>query len=95
MSKKLAKKQGFRLEKLTKPIKMRNVNKSNNKRGLITHKVKVNLFYRGHMKQVRMDVYKLGKIEVILGMLWLAAHNPVINWETGEVRMTRCSPLCR
>jgi len=27
-------------------------------------------------------------------MLWLAAHNPEINWETGEVKMTRCPPLC-
>jgi len=36
---------------------------------------------------------KLGKTEVILGMPWLVAHNPEINWETGEVRMTRCSPL--
>jgi len=21
-------------------------------------------------------------------------HNPEINWETGEVKMTRCLPLC-
>jgi len=27
-------------------------------------------------------------------MLWLAAHNPEINWETGEVKMMRCLPLC-
>ena len=27
-------------------------------------------------------------------MPWLAAHNPEINWETGEVKMTRCPPLC-
>jgi len=24
----------------------------------------------------------------------LVAHNPEINWETGEVKMTRCPPLC-
>jgi len=24
----------------------------------------------------------------------LTAHNPEINWETREVKMTRCSPLC-
>jgi len=24
----------------------------------------------------------------------LAVHNPEINWETGEVKMTRCPPLC-
>jgi len=41
-----------------------------------------------------MDVCELGKTEVILGMPWLAAHNPEINWEMGEVRMTRCPPLC-
>jgi len=27
-------------------------------------------------------------------MLWLQAHNLEINWETGEVKMTRCLPLC-
>ena len=36
----------------------------------------------------------LGKTEVILGMPWLQAHNPEINWETGEVKITRCPPLC-
>jgi len=24
----------------------------------------------------------------------LAAHNPEINWKTGEVKMTRCLSLC-
>ena len=24
----------------------------------------------------------------------MAAHNPEINWETGEVKMTRFLPLC-
>jgi len=27
-------------------------------------------------------------------MPWLAAHNPEVNWETGEVKMTKCPPLC-
>ena len=94
MSKKLAERQGFKLEKLNKPIKVRNVDGSDNKGGSITHEVEVNLFYRGHVERVRMDVCELGKTEVILGMPWLAAHNPEINWETGEVRMTRCPPLC-
>ena len=29
---------------------------------------------------------------MILGMPWLAAHNPEINWEKGEVELTRCPP---
>jgi len=41
-----------------------------------------------------MDVCELGKTEVILGMPWLAAYNPKIDWEKREVRMTRCPPLC-
>jgi len=27
---------------------------------------------------------------VILEMLWLAHHNPEIDWKMGEVKMTRC-----
>jgi len=94
MSKKLAEKQGFKLERLMKPIKVKNVDGSNNKGGSITHKVEVNLYYRGHIEQVRMDICELGKTDIILGIPWLAAHNLEINWETGEVRMTRCPPLC-
>ena len=41
-----------------------------------------------------MDVYNLGKTEVILGMPWLAAYNPEIDWEKGEVKMTCCPPIC-
>ena len=41
-----------------------------------------------------MDVCNLGKTEVILGMPWLTAHNPEIDWEKGEVKMTHCPPIC-
>ena len=58
-----------------------------------THQVKVNVYYKGHVKRMRMDVCDLGKIEIILGMPQLAAHNSEINWETREVKMTRCLPL--
>ena len=40
-----------------------------------------------------MDVCDLGKTKVILGMPWLVAHNPEINWETGEVKIMRCPLL--
>jgi len=40
-----------------------------------------------------MDVYELGKTEVILGMPWLAAHNPEIDWKKGKIRITWCPPL--
>ena len=43
---------------------------------------------------MRLDVCDLERTEVILEMPWLAVHNPEINWETGKVKMMRCSPLC-
>ena len=79
---------------MDKPIKVKNIDGSNNKGGSITHEVEVNMYYRGHMERVRMDMCKLGKTEVILEIPWLTAHNPEINWETEEVRITRCPPIC-
>jgi len=52
------------------------------------------MFFKGHVERARMDICNLGKTEVILGMPWLAAHNPKIDWEKGEVEMTHCLPIC-
>ena len=95
MSKSLAQKRGSMLIKLDQPLQVRNVDGTGNSGGAITHEVEVNMFYKGHIERVQMDVCELGKTDVILGILWLAAHNPEIDWEKGEVRMTRCPPLCR
>ena len=88
-------KHGSRLQKLERLIMVRNVNGTNNSAGAITHQVKANVYYKGHVERMRMDVCNLGKMDIILGMPWLQAHNPEINWETGKVKMTRCPPLCR
>jgi len=94
MDQKMAARHGFRLQKLERPVVVRNVGRTNNSAGAITHEVKVNMYYKSHIERIRMDVYDLGKTDIILGMLWLQVHNPEINWETGEVKMTRCPPLC-
>jgi len=64
-------KHEFRLQKLEESIPNRNVNGTNNSRGAITHQVEVNVYYKGYVKRIRMDVCDLGKTEVILGMPWL------------------------
>ena len=94
MDKQTAARHGFKLQKLERPLVVKNVDSTNNSGGAIMHQVECNVFYKGHMERMRMDMCDLGKTEVILGMPWLAAHNPEINWETGEVKMTRCPPLC-
>jgi len=94
MDRKMAARHGFKLQKLERPLVVRNVDGTNNSGGAIMHQVECNVFYKGHMERMQMNVCDLGKTEMILGMPWLVAHNPEINWETGEVKMTRCPPLC-
>ena len=95
MDKKMAAKHGFKLQKLNRPVMVRNIDGTNNSREAITHQVKVNVYYKSHVERMRIDVYDLERTEIILEMPWLQAHNPKINWKTGEVKMTRCPPICR
>jgi len=90
-----AKKKGFKMEKLKKPLLVRNMDGTANAGEAITHQVECNIFFKGYMKRARMDVYNLEKIELILGMPWLVAHNPEIDWKKGEVKMMHCPPICR
>jgi len=89
-----AKEKGFKMEKLKKPLLVRNMDGMANAEGAIMHQVECNMFFKGHMKRARMNVYNLGKTELILEMPWLAAHNPEIDWKKGEVKMTCCPPIC-
>jgi len=82
------------MEKLKKPLLVRNVDGTVNAGGAITHQVECNMFFKGHMKRARMDVCNLGKTEVILEIPWLAVHNPEIDWEKEEVKMTHCPSIC-
>ena len=94
VDKKFVEEHGFRLEKLDQPVEVKNVDGTSNSEGNIIHELECNVFYRGHHERLRMDVCNLERTKIILGMPWLAAHNPEINWEIGEVRMLRCPPWC-
>jgi len=43
--KKFIKKNGFKLEKLDRPVKIKNVDGMGNSRGLVTHEIEVNVYY--------------------------------------------------
>ena len=73
---------------------MRNVDGSFNKKRPIENTVEVNIYYKGHTEKTEIDVIGGQKWSVILGMLWLAHHNPEIDWKTGEIKMTRCLEEC-
>jgi len=41
--------------------------------------VEVNVYYKNHVERMKMDIYDLGRTDIILGIPWLQAHNPEIN----------------
>jgi len=86
--------KGFKIERMKNPLLVQNMDGMVNVEGAIMHQVKCNMFFKGHVERVRMNVCNLGKTEVILEMPWLAAHNPEIDWEKEEIKMTRCPPIC-
>jgi len=65
---KTAVKHGFKLQKLERLMKVKNVDGTHNSRGTIMHQVEVNVYYKGHVERMRMDICDLGRTEVILGI---------------------------
>jgi len=66
-NKKFVEKNGFKLENLDRPVRIRNVDGTKNSRGLVTHEIEVNVYYQGHVERMRLDVCNLGRTEVIFG----------------------------
>jgi len=60
--------KGFKMEKLKKPLLVRNIDGTVNAEGAITHQVECNMFFKGHVERARIDICNLGKTEVILGI---------------------------
>jgi len=94
MSSKFARKQEFKLKKLERSMHVRNMDRSLNKEGPIEHTVEVNIYCQGHRERTEINVIGGQKWTVILGMSWLAQHNPEIDWKTGEVKIMRCPEKC-
>ena len=56
MSSEFARKQGFKLKRLERPMYVRNVDRSLNKEGPIEHMVEVNIYYQGYGERTEIDV---------------------------------------
>ena len=74
-----AREKGFKMERIKNLLLVKNVDGMVNVGGVIMHQVECNMFFKGHVERVRIDICNLGKTEIILGMLWLVAHNPEID----------------
>ena len=51
-----ARKQEFKLKKIERPIYMRNVDGSFNKKGPIKYIVEVNIYYQEHKERMEIDI---------------------------------------
>ena len=56
MSSEFARKQGFKLKKLERPMQVRNVDGTFNKEGPIENTVEVNVYYKGYVERIEIDV---------------------------------------
>jgi hypothetical protein len=79
---------------LTKPIPVYNVGGTANDTGTITDIADVILRYENYSERTQLAVTCLGKQSLILGYNWLRNHNPEINWQTKDVKMSRCPVQC-
>jgi hypothetical protein len=79
---------------LTKPIPVYNVDGTANDAGAITDIADIILHYENHSERTQLAITCLGKQSLILGYNWLCNHNPEINWQTKDVKMSRCPLQC-
>ena len=69
MSSEFAKKQGFKLKRLERPMNIRNMDRSLNKEGSIEYMVEGNIYYQEYREKTEIDVIEGQKWTMILGML--------------------------
>jgi len=70
MDRQMAARHEFKLQKLERSIAIRNVDGTNNSKGAIMHQVECNVFYKGYVERMRMDVCDLEKTEVVREYLY-------------------------
>ncbi|KAF8232947.1 hypothetical protein L208DRAFT_1213619, partial [Tricholoma matsutake] len=90
MSYKFAESSRFKLHPLEGVIRVKNVDRIQNKKGEISHYTKGFLKINGRSFPTTFLIAGLGKESIILGLPWLRRINPVINWRIGtfQFRMT-------
>lgn len=95
-----AKTQGLTLSPLPRPIPVRNVDGSDNGMGPIWFTTTQTLRLPSqnqrsyHEERVELLVADIGDYNIILGMDWLDAHNPEVDWSQDRVDMMRCPTEC-
>jgi len=78
MSLEFVRKKGFKLKKIKKPIYVRNIDRTFNKKGPIEHTVEVNIYYQGYREdRDRCDrrIEVECNLENAMVILWIICYN--------------------
>lgn len=90
------KKHNMTKQRLPEPIKLFNIDGSINTVGSITHLVRLLVTLENMEAQLlEFLVTNLGSENVILGMPWLKAVNPKVDWVKGTIELPGKSPIFR
>ena len=71
---------------LEEPIKVFNIDGTQNKQGTITHYTELDLLIGERIKKLWLYITGLGKQKVLLGFTWLRKENPDIDWKQRKIR---------
>ena len=85
---------GIATRQLLRPMPVLNVDGTSNEAGQITEVVDLIVKYDRHAERMLLAVTGLGRKTLILGYTWLRQHNPEVNWQTQEVKLSRCPREC-
>jgi hypothetical protein len=67
---------------------VRNVDRTDNKLGKVTDKVRLSIHHENYAEEYRFLVADIGEDDIILGYPFFEAANPLIDWPTGRMRGT-------
>jgi hypothetical protein len=67
-------------KKLSEPVRLRNIDRTYNQSGSVTHYIDLLISRKSRKITQRFYVTNLRTDRIILGYLWLRAFNPEINW---------------
>ena len=81
--------------KLPRAIPVYNVDGTLNQGGSIQEEVDLVLNFGDHTEIATFAVCGLGEKVAIIGHDWLFHHNPEINWQTGDIKLSRCPSTCK
>ena len=68
MDRKIVARNRFKLQKLKRPMVVRNMDGINNSREAITHQMEVIVYYKSYVERMKIDICDLGRIDIILDM---------------------------